>query len=83
MGSDDYLHALETMGKILLFTPMLVALLLFIMEFQNKGPDMGSDAAFSFSLMTSAGIFTLMYVSIFRFREGMKKAEAGNETPAK
>ncbi len=26
MESEDYLHALETMGKILLLTPLLMAL---------------------------------------------------------
>jgi hypothetical protein len=41
MGSEDYLHALETMGNILLFTPILVALLLFTMGFPHKGSDMG------------------------------------------
>jgi hypothetical protein len=77
LGSEDYLHALETMGKILLFTPILVALLLFIMGFPGKGSDMGSDAVFSVNLMMSAGFFTLLYVSIFRYREGVREAEYG------
>jgi len=77
MASEDYLHALETMGKILLFTPILVALLLFIMGFPHNGSDMGSDAGFSSSLMMSAGFFTLLYVSIYRYREGAREAEYG------
>ncbi|KKG15451.1 hypothetical protein EO98_05185 [Methanosarcina sp. 2.H.T.1A.6] len=37
MGSEDYLHALETMGRIPLFTPILASLMLFI-----GGVQMGS-----------------------------------------
>jgi hypothetical protein len=73
MQSEDYLHALETMGRILLLTPLLVALahLIFI-GFENE-PKLGPEAGFSTGLMIAAGLFTLIYAAILRFREGLRK----------
>jgi len=73
MGSEDYLHAVETMGKILLFTPFVVSLLPLIHGCFNNGPLLGLDAAFSAILVTIAGFFTLVYVAIMRFKEGLRK----------
>jgi len=73
MGSEDYLHAVETMGKILLFTPFLVSLLPLIHGCFNNGPLLELDAAFSAILVTIAGFFTLVYVAIMRFKEGLRK----------
>ena len=73
MASEDCLHALETMGRILLFTPLLMSIILLIFGSSNSGPKLGPDAGFSAGLMITAGIFTLLYVSIQRFREGLRK----------
>jgi hypothetical protein len=73
MGSDDYLHALETMGKILLLTPLLLGLINFIFTVSGNGPNPGSEAGYSAGLMTTAGLFTLIYVAILRFRDGFRE----------
>jgi hypothetical protein len=62
--SNDCLHTLEIIGKILLFTPIIVSVIpiLFAMLTRNN---IGIDAgAYSAVLMTSAGFFILVYVSI-------------------
>lgn len=58
MESEDYLHALETTGKILLFTPVLVSLILFTGGASNMEPFTGSGAFFANGLMMSAGFFS-------------------------
>lgn len=73
MASEDYLHALETMGRILIFTPLLMSFILLIFGGFNSGPKLGPDAGFSIGLMITAGILTLIYTSIQRFREGLGK----------
>ena len=73
MGSDDYLHALETMGRILLFTPLLVAFIHLILTGFDNGPNMGPEAGSSAGLMTAAGFFTLIYAAILRFRDGLRE----------
>jgi len=72
MGSEDYLHALET-GKILLFTPLLMSLIPLISGCPTNGPELGLEAGFSADLMIAAGFFTLVYTSILRFRKGLRK----------
>ncbi|AGB50678.1 hypothetical protein Metho_2539 (plasmid) [Methanomethylovorans hollandica DSM 15978] len=62
---EDYLHALEVIGKILLLTPIIIALpiLLYgIFTETNVGMD-DSVAGYSAGLMMSAGFFILIYVS--------------------
>jgi hypothetical protein len=73
MESEDYLHAVETMGKILLFTPILLSLITLIFGSFNNRQGLGPEAAFSSGLMMSAGFFTLIYASIMRFKEGLRK----------
>jgi hypothetical protein len=75
MRSEDYLQALETVGRILLFTPVFVSLLLFISRASGREPFAGSGAFFANGLMMSAGFFTLLYVAVLRFRQELKKAE--------
>lgn len=74
MMSDDYLHALETMGKILLFTPLILGLLLFITGLSDSTPA-SHDSAFASGLVMAAGFFTLVYAAVLRFLEGVRKAE--------
>jgi hypothetical protein len=73
MESEDYLQALETMGKLLLFTPFLALLLLFVSGGSKNNPGLGPETGFSVGLMISAGFFTLVYAAIIRFREGLRK----------
>jgi hypothetical protein len=73
MESEDYLHALETMGKILLFTPLLMALIILIVAGSGNGPNSGSDAGYSAGLMSAAGFFTLIYAAVLRFRDGFNE----------
>lgn len=74
MESEDYLHALETTGKILLFTPALISLILLASGVSDMEPFKGSGAAFASGLMMSAGFFMLMYAAVLQFRQGFRKA---------
>jgi len=73
MEFEGYLHALETMGKILLYTPFLILLLLFVYGGSKNAPGLGPEAGFSVELMISAGFFTLVYAAIMRFKEERSK----------
>jgi hypothetical protein len=74
MESEDYLHTLETTGRILLFTPTLVSLILFIFGVSDIEPFKGSGAFFASGLMMPAGFFMLMYAAALQFRQGLRKA---------
>jgi hypothetical protein len=74
MESEDYLHALETTGRILLFTPILVSIILSIGGVKDTEPFTGSGAFFANGLMTSAGFFMLVYSAVLQFRQGLGKA---------
>jgi hypothetical protein len=73
MGSDDYLNALETMGKILLLTPLLMAFINLIVAGPGNGLNMGSETGYSAGLIMAAGLFTLIYTAILRFRDGYRE----------
>jgi Ca2+/H+ antiporter len=75
--SNDWLHALEIMGIILIVTPIIVGLpLILYATLTGKNIVMGdSGAGYSVSLMITAGIITIIYVSIKRFKEALKKGE--------
>ena len=75
--SNDWLHALEIMGKILISTPIVVGLpLILYAVLTGKNIVMGdSGGGFSVSLMITAGIITIIYVSIKRFKEARKKGD--------
>ncbi len=75
MESEDYLHALETTGKILLFTPIIVSLILFIGGIPDREPFTGAGASFANGLMMSSGFFMLVYVAVMKFKQGLKKAK--------
>ncbi|AKB79925.1 hypothetical protein MSHOH_3442 [Methanosarcina horonobensis HB-1 = JCM 15518] len=74
MESEDYLHALETTGRILLFTPILVSIMLFIGGIPDMESFAGPGAFFANGLMMSAGFFMLVYTAVLQFRQGFKKA---------
>lgn len=76
MGSDEKLQALETMGIILVFTPLLVGIPYFIMDLRSSGSGLGPASGYSSNLMMTAGLITLLYASIQRFREAKQEAEA-------
>ncbi len=70
---NDYLRALETMGVILMFTPMIVAVPLILYAVLT-GTSIGiedSGSGFSAGLMVTAGLVTIIYVSIKRFKEAV------------
>lgn len=74
MESEDYLHALETTGRILLFTPAIVSLILLMAGVSDMEPFKGSGAFFANGLMMSSGFFMLMYAAVLQFRQGLRKA---------
>lgn len=71
---EDYLHALEVIGKILLLTPIIIALPILLYGILT-GTNVGmSDisAGYSAGLMMFAGLFILIYVSYQSFRKKRK-----------
>ncbi len=75
--SNDWLHALEIMGKILILTPIAVALPLIlyaILTGTNIGVEDGG-AGFVVGLMITEGFIAIIYVSIKRFKEALKNGD--------
>lgn len=69
MGKDDCLDALEVMGTILMFTPIITAFpLIFYAVTTGKNVSL-NEGAYIAGSMISAGFITLIYVSVKRFRE--------------
>jgi hypothetical protein len=50
MESEDYLHAVETMEEILLFTPILLSLITLIFGSFNNRPRMSQKLHFLLAL---------------------------------
>ncbi|MBW6518398.1 MAG: hypothetical protein K0A89_07840 [ANME-2 cluster archaeon] len=70
---NDWLRAVEAMGKILIFTPLIVALVSWISIFlAGSSPKIDYSGAF---LMFQAGFITIIYASIKRFQEGMRSVK--------
>ncbi|MBW6471247.1 MAG: hypothetical protein K0A90_08515 [Methanosarcinaceae archaeon] len=69
---NDWLSAVEIIGNILIFTPIIVSIppiIYAILTGVNVSiGDVG--AGFSAGLMIFAGIIALIYVSIKRYKEG-------------
>ena len=69
---NDWLNAVEIIGNILIFTPIIVSIppiIYAILTGVNVSiGDVG--AGFSAGLMIFAGIIALIYVSIKRYKEG-------------
>ncbi|MCZ7385552.1 MAG: hypothetical protein O8C63_12510 [Candidatus Methanoperedens sp.] len=68
----DWLSAVEIIGKILLFTPIIVSLPPIIYAVL-RGVNIGlgdAGAAYSAALMIFAGLLAIIYVSIQRYKEG-------------
>ena len=70
---NDWLSAVEVVGKILIFTPLIVALISLICIFlAGSGPTIDYSGAF---LMFQAGFITIIYASIKRFQEGRRSVK--------
>lgn len=64
------LNAIEVIGKILIFTPLIVALPLILYAIMRTNVGIGDDGAgFSAGLMIFAGILALLYVSVKQYKE--------------
>ena len=66
------LNAIEVIGKILVLTPVAVALplILYAMISGNNVSVGGAGAGFAAGLMIFAGIIALLYAAVLRFKEG-------------
>lgn len=72
--SDDWLKAVEIVGKILIFTPILFGLpplIYYIFTGTSLSIGAGSNG-YSAGLMIFAGLVTMLYASVRRFKEGIK-----------
>ena len=70
---NDWLSAVEVIGKILIFTPLIIALISWISVFlAGSGPTIDYSGAF---LMFQAGFITIIYASIKRFQEGRRSVK--------
>jgi len=69
---NDWLNAVEIIGNILIFTPIIVSIPPIIYAIlTGVNVSIGYvDAGFSAGLMIFAGIISLIYVSIKRYKEG-------------
>lgn len=69
---NDWLNAVEMIGKILIFTPIIVSIPPIIYAIlTGVNVSIGDNGAgFSAGLMIFAGIISLIYVSIKRYKEG-------------
>lgn len=78
LGSGDWLSALTVMGRILIFVPAGVSLvvLLYSVLSKNGGIDLEASPAdaYLFGLIFLCGVVTMVYVAIKRFQQGL----AGN-----
>ncbi len=70
MGGNNYSDSLRIMGTILIFTPLIVALpAVFYAAVTGKNVSLGDGgAAYAAGLMITAGLITLIYVSVREFR---------------
>lgn len=68
---NDYLKAIEVIGKILVLTPIAVALplVLYAVINGNNVSAGGAGAGFAAGLMIFAGVITLLYAAIKRYKE--------------
>jgi len=71
MGKNDQLVSLKVIGTILIFTPVIMALPPFLYAaITGKDVSIGyGGAGYAAGLMITAGLITLIYVSVERFRE--------------
>lgn len=70
---NDWLSAVESMGKILIFTPLIIGLVSVICIFvTGSSPTIDYSGAY---LMFQAGFITIIYASIKRFQEGMRSVK--------
>ncbi|MDW7728102.1 MAG: hypothetical protein SCH70_13560 [Candidatus Methanoperedens sp.] len=72
--SDNWLNAVEIIGKILILTPIIVSFPLIIYAIlTGVNVSIGeAKAGYSAGLMIVAGIIALIYSSIKRFKEGKR-----------
>lgn len=81
-NAGDWLSALTIMGRILIFVPIVVNLvvLLYSVLSENGGIDLEASPADAYilGLIFLCGLVTLVYVAIKRFREGLR-GEVGVE----
>lgn len=72
---NNYLKAIEVIGKILVLTPIAMALPLILYAIiSGKNVSVGgSGAGFAAGLMIFAGIIALLYAAVKRFKEGKEE----------
>lgn len=73
--SDECLNALQVVGTVLLFTPIIIALpaiFYAVISGKNLGID-AVEAGFASGLMITAGFIIIGYVSIKKFKEAYRK----------
>ena len=70
MNDNDCFNSLRVMGTILIFTPLIVSLpALFYAVVTGKSVSLGDGGAgYVAGLMITAGLITLIYVSIMEFK---------------
>ena len=70
---NDWLSAVEAIGRILIFTPLIIGLIsLIIIILTGSNPTIDISGS---SLMFQAGFITIIYASIKRFQEGLRSVK--------
>ncbi len=71
-GVGDWLSALTIMGRILIFVPIIVSLIAFLLSLFGTNP-VNDESVFAGSTMIFlCGVATLIYVAVKRFRQGLR-----------
>ena len=74
-SSEDSLHTLTILGRILLWTPIVIGLpaaVYSLITGDDIGPVSSGDGAFAAGMVLTSGLITLIYVSIKKFQKARK-----------
>ncbi len=70
-SSEDWLSALTVMGRILIFVPFILGLIVLLFSVFGYNPIGLDTLSAGASMVFLCGTVTLVYVAVKRFREGL------------
>ena len=78
-NSGDWLSALTVIGRILIFVPIIVGLIIFLCSLYGTNFNAPETLFAGSSMIFLCGLVTLVYVAVKRFREGLRGDEGTEE----
>ena len=73
--SEDCLHSLTILGRIFIWTPIIIglpAVIYTLVTGENIGPISSGDGAYASGMIFTSGLITLIYVSIKKFQKSRR-----------